>query len=317
VIEDFAGELVAFTPDGKTWATGWASGARLFHGDQELAAARIDPPVVATAIGFSDDGATLRVGSAVIDASSGAAVPQPPIADLVSWVNAAGLPAPPKLGVTASRTSSDGTLYVFAASGVTRDRRHGTQQPSTGDVDWVIAADGATRKATDVLWHGKGVHSVFAISARHVAAAGQAPAKVFERSALTQAIELGGSPRSIIGLEWSPGGELLAAISGKQVVIWRAGTWDKPAATWEAGGDYHSGLAFHPTRPVLEVGNRDGHVRLYGVADAQLSSPPLLLDHDAGGGVNGAASSPDGGTLLVIVRRSKREVVRLGVTLTP
>ncbi len=316
-IDDFAGRMLAFAPDGKTWATGWASGARLFHGDQELAAAAQFGPDAATAIGFSADSAALHVGTYLLDAASGKAQPQPAIPDLAAWAAAAGQPAPATLSPGASLTSDDGALLVLAATGVTRDRRAGLQKPTSGDVDWVIALDGATRKPTAVLWHGKGVHSAFAISARHVAAGGQAPAKVFDRQALTKAIELGGSPSGIQALAWSPDGELLVAVGGKTIAAWRNGTWDKPAATWESGGQHHAGLAFHPTRPLLAVTNRDGHVRLYGVNEATLSSPPLLLDHSALDRLEGTTFSPDGATLLVIGSAGTNQVLRFDVTLTP
>lgn len=315
-IDDFAGTMLAFAPDGRTWATAWGSGARLFQGDQERASARLNPHA-ATAIGFSADGAALHVGMDVLDAATGVAIPQPAPADLAAWAAAAGQPAPSSLGVAASRTSDDGSLIVVAATGVIRDRRTGLHDPKTGDVDWVIALDGATRKPTDVLWHGKGVHKAIAISARHVAVGGQEPAKVFDRAAITKAIELGGSPRGINALVWSPDGELLAAVAADTVVVWRTGTWDQPASTWKVGSQYHSSLAYHPTRPVLVVGNRDGHVRCYGVADAQLSSPPLVLDHDAGGEVRAVALSPDGATLLAIASSTKNQVLRFDVTLTP
>lgn len=316
-IEDFAGAMLAYAPDGQTWATAWGSGARLFQGDQELAAVRLNPPDPATAIGFSADGAALYVGYTVLDATTGAAKPQIAMDSLATWAAAAGKPAPPKLSSGVGRMSDDGTLLVLAASGITRDRRAGQQAPKTGDVDWLIALDGVTRKPTEVLWHGNGVHTAIAISADHVAAGGLAAGKVFERKALTQAIDLGGAPPGIHALAWSPDGALLAATGAKQIVLWRAGAWDKPAASWEAGSDYQSTLAFHPARPVLLVGNRDGHLRLYGVADGQLPSPPLVLDHDAGGVVSAAAFRPDGGSLLAIVRRAKNEVLRFDVTLTP
>lgn len=58
-------------------------------------------------------------------------------------------------------------------------------------------------------------------------------------------------------------------------------------------------------------------MRLYGVADVQLSKPPLLLDRDLGGLVSSAAFSPDGSSLLVSVGPPANQIVRLAVIANP
>jgi WD40 repeat protein len=118
----------------------------------------------------------------------------------------------------------------------------------------------------------------------------------------------------VIGVAWSPGETLLGAIGdGKKIAVWRGGAWAEPAASWEIGNDYQSALAFHPTRPLLAVGNRDGHVRIYGVAEAQLAKPPLLVDRDVGGMVSAVAFSPDGATLLVSAGPPAKQITRFSV----
>lgn len=181
----------------------------------------------------------------------------------------------------------------------------------------MIAFDGATWKPTEVLWHGRGEITTIAISDHYVAAGGLGPVRVFARDALTT--QLGtDSFATVIAVTWAPGDALLSAIGdGKKIAVWRTGRWDAPAASWEAGSDYQSALVFHPTRPLLAVGNRDGHVRMYGVADAQLEKPPLFVDHDVGGVVSSVAFSPDGTSLLVSAGPPANQLVRFAVAATP
>jgi WD40 repeat protein len=267
-------------------------------------------------IGFSPDGRTLHLGLHDVDVAAGTLGNRPAPPDLAAWAAGAGLPAPPTLSVGAARASDDGSLVVVAATGVTRDRRHGLQKPKQGDVDWLIALDGATRQPRAALWHGRGELTEIAISDRHIAAGG--PVRVFERAAGATEIRPGGHLPTVIGLAWAPGGELLGAIGdAKTIALWRTGEWTQPSALWRVGNDYQRGVAFHPTRPVIAVGNRDGHVRFYGVGAAQLASPPLVLDHDAGGGVTALAFSPDGKHLVVATTQPASRITRLAVSLTP
>jgi len=296
-VDNVLTELLAVAPDGKTWASVFSANVRFFEGTREVRAIS-QQHTAAASIGFSPDGKTLRLGLHDIDVATGALVPQPAVPDLAAWAAAAGLPAPPTLSVPAARKADDGSMIVVGASGVTRDRKAGLETPKSGDIDWLIALDGTTRKPLAALWHGRGPITALAISARHVAAGGN-PVHVFARDALAKELPAGGGPPQVSALAWSPGGELLAAIGGgKRVAVWHVDRFGAPAASWDVGGDYQSGIAFHPTRPLLAVGNRDGHVRIYGVADAQLATPPLLLDRDTGKSVSAVAFAPDG-TLYV------------------
>lgn len=315
IANDFAG-MVAFAPNGATWANAWPGGVRFFEGDHERKLLS-QLHNAAGGIGFSSDSTTLRLGMHDVDVSSGAVNPQPDVADLAPWAKQAGLPAPPTLLMSAARKSDDGSLLVGAATGVTRDRRAGYQKPKSGDVDWLISFDSATRKPTEVMWHGSGEISVIAIGERHVAAGGSGPVRVFARDALGK--ELGTAMfATVIGVAWAPGDGLLGVIGdGKKIAIWRDGAWRTPAASWESGNDYQSALAFHPARPLLAVGNRDGHVRIYGVADGQLAKPPLLIDREVGGSVGGVAFSPDGASLLVSAGPPLQQLVRFTVAATP
>jgi hypothetical protein len=71
------------------------------------------------------------------------------------------------------------------------------------------------------------------------------------------------------------------------------------------------------TDPVLAAASHDGHLRLYGVADAQLAAPPMLLDHDVGGDIRGIAFSADGATLWVVAGPPAGKVIRFAVSVSP
>lgn len=193
IMNEFTG-MLAFAPDGKTWACAWAAGVRFFDGDHERKVIS-QQNNAAEGIGFSPDGATLRLGMHDVDVATSTLRPQPNVPDLAPWVKQAGLPAPPTLLMAAARKSDDGSLIVAGATGVIRDRRAGYQRPKTGDVDWLIAFDGATGKPTDVLWHGSGEISAIAIGDRHVAAGGMGPVHVFARDALAKELGTGTLPR--------------------------------------------------------------------------------------------------------------------------
>lgn len=304
--------MLAVAPDSKAWACAWASGVRFFAGDHELRAIS-QQHNAAGAIGFSPDGATLRLGMHDVDVATGALKPQPDVPNLAAWATAGGLPSPPTLAMAAARKSDDGSLIVVGATGATRDRRTGLQQPATGDPDWLIALDGTTRKPTQALWHGRGAVIAIAISDHHVAAAGHGPVRVFARDALTKAIELGGDLPTASSVAWAPDGAMLSAIGERTVAVWRTGQWDAPAASWQVGGDYQGASAFHPSHPLLAVGSRDGHVRIYGVADAQLAQHAVLADLDVGGPVSGLAFSPDGATLLVAAEAPAKQIKRFDI----
>jgi WD40 repeat protein len=307
--------MLAFAPDGKSWASAFAVDVRFFEGLREVR--RISQMnSAAGSIGFSPDGKTLRLGNHDVDVATGTLAKQPDMPDLAAWASAAGLPAPAALSWPAARKSDDGTLLVVAATGATTDRRGGYQEPQTGDRDWVFAVDGATRKPLATLWHGRGAATVIAISEHHVATGG--PVRVFARDALTKQLVAGESLHSLAALAWAPGGDLLAAIGEtKTIVVWRTGAWGAPAARWESGGDYHSAIAFHPTRPLLAVCNQDGHLRIYGVAAAQLAKPPLLLDREVGGAASAIAFTPDGSGVLVAAGHPANQVLRFDVTAKP
>jgi WD40 repeat protein len=306
---------IAFAPDGKTWAAAYAAGVRFFDGDRERNAI-VQQHRAAGSIGYSPDGRTLRLGMHDVDAATGTLASQPEVPDLAAWAAQAKLPAPPSLAMNAARKSDDGTTIVVGASGITRDRKHGTREPATGDVDWLIELDGATRKPIRTLWHGRGPNDVIAIAEHHIAVGGRGPVRVFDRNGTT--IAAPATLATVIALAWSPGGDLLAAIGdGKTIAVWRTGQWNAPVATWDIGREYQSKLAFHPARPLLAIGNQDGHVRIYGVADSQLAKPPLVADPDAGGAIGALAFSPDGTNLIVAVQSPPNQIQRWTVATKP
>lgn len=307
-------EHIAFAPDGTRWAAVFGSELRFFEGDVVRAThALTHVGAAAGSIAFGRDGKSLWIGLREID-ERGARVAHPDAPDLVAWLASAGERAPATLAIVHATRAADGALIVVDASGVTRDRRQGLRTPEGVDAEWLIALDGQTRAPIAKMWSGKEKHSLIAISDRHVAAGGFAGLRVFARDALTTPIEL--DPHAAMNLAWSPDGGLLAAGHGgrRKVSVWRAGAWDAPAMSWESGAKIIRALAFHPTRPVLLVGNEDQHVRLYDVSGA---APREVLDLDVGGAVHGAAWSPDGRTLLVSVGFPLDEIRRYDVTLAP
>lgn len=292
-------------PDGGRWAGAWAAGVRVFDGDRELAtyAQRHN---AAGSIGFSPDSG---VGLVDLDAATGAVVAQPPIPALAAFAASSGRPAPPGLSAPAARKSEDGSLVVVAATGVTRDRTKGLRHPATGDSEWLIALDGKTRAPATVLWSSAQPHNRIAIGPSHIAAGGLAGLHVFDRDVLTTPIDLG--LRGVIGVALSADGGHLAAIGDtRTVAIWRTGTWQAPLARFEAGTDYLSAVAFHPTRPLLAVGSRARHLRIYPVTSA-LAAP--LADLDVGGEVHALAFTPDGASLLASVGHPLAKLLRFGV----
>jgi hypothetical protein len=313
-VADALGGIVAVAPDGVRWALATLAAVRMFDGDRETRVVQLAND--ATAIRFSADGKSLRVGAHQVDAATGAVTTATGPADLGGWVKRAGLTAPAALGLGAIAVSSDGALIVGAASDAAFDRR-GPMAPVAGvDRDWLIALDGQWQPRA-VMWHGRGAVTQIAIGERFAAAGAGAAVRVFARDAPGK--ELGASPLpGAIGVAWAPGDALLAAVGdGKRVAVWRAGAWTSPAAAWEVGADYQAAVAFDPARPVLAAANHDGHLRLYGVADAQLGAPPLLLDQDLGGDIRGMAFSADGAMLWVAVGPPAGKVVRFAVAATP
>lgn len=315
-VADALGGLVAAAPDGKRWALATLAAVRLFDGDRETRAVQVANE--ATAIQFSADGKTLRVGTHTVDVATGAvttaAAPAP--GELAAWVKQAGGTPPAALGLGTVAKSSDGTLIVGAASDAAFDRR-GPMAPTPGvDRDWLIALDGRWQPRA-VMWSGRGAITQIAIGERFVAAGGSGPVRMFARDAPGK--QLGASSfTGTIGVAWAPGDALLAAAAdGKRIAVWRAGAWASPAATWEAGTDYAAAVVFHPARPVLAAASHDGHLRLYGVADGQLAAPPMLLDQDVGGDIRGLAFSPDGATLWVAAGPPTGKVIRFAVAISP
>lgn len=317
-IDDPRAEWLAFAPDGETWASVWMGGARIFRGEQERAM-YMQRHIAGGSVGFSRDGSLLRLGTHDLDVATGKLADQPALPDLAAWAaTTGGHRAPPSLGIVGAVKSADGKLLVVGASGVTRDRREGLKKPTTGDEDWVIALDGASRAPSAVLWSGSGVHDRIAISDRHVAAGGMGGLLVFARDALTTPIDLTAQLGGVIALAWSPDGNLLAAIGQeRKVAVWRTGSWGAPAASWDLPGNYASGLAFHPRRPLLLVGNKDGHLRVYGVAEPSLAKPPVLADVDIGGPVHALAVAPDGSNLRVAAGPPLSKILRYELQATP
>lgn len=323
-IADGQAQLLAVAPDGVRWASAWMGGVRVYRDATQIASHTLRH-VAAGSMGFTADGQALQLGLGLLDLATGGWRQQAPLGDLAAWARSAGHAAPPSLQVEAARYSPDGGLLISYASGRTRDRRRGAQRPAAGDEDWLIAHEGASRAPEAVLWSGRGRYSHMAMGGDLVAAGG-AGLRVFRRGAnatVAPVADLSAQLGGIIDLAWSPDGSVLAAL-GRQdhVAVWRAGQWDAPAALWRSGSDYGSALAFHPTRPLLITGNRDGHIRLWSLApDALAPAPVPLVEHALGGIVNAIAVPPGGDLIIVAVGapagHPAGHIERLRVTLVP
>lgn len=312
----FQPQYLAVAPSGPRWAAATAGEVQLYAGTD----AEARRPVRFEAgggIDFSADGSELYLGLRTLEVSSGGFGSDPAVPDLAAWASGKGLPAPPTLQVEGARRSPDGAVVVVSATGRTRDRRRGQSRPESGSEDWLIELDGSSGEPRRALWHGRGPHQRISISDRYVAAGGRGGLRVFPRGG-GDAVDLTGQLRAIVTLAWSPDGELLVALGEQnKVAVWKAGSFDQPVATWSFGSDYGSALGFHPTRPLLFTGGRDGHVRLWSLDTARLGQPVEIAALDLGGVINQVTPTPDGDAVLVAVGAPAGVIKRFDLTLSP
>jgi WD40 repeat protein len=310
--------MIAFAPDGKTWASAGFNVVTVMQGDRQVA--RYQQPdtfLDAGSMGFSPDGKTIRIGTLDVDVATGALGATPTSSNLATWVVSKGYSTPPAFRLTAARKSDDGSMLIVSATSVPRTGREAPPPRVTGNVEWLIALDGATLQPTEVLWNAprSSTFDRIAISDRFVAASGLGGLKVFARDALDKPIDLGMVAARIA---WSADGELFAACDGGgTLALWRTGSWGAPAGTWKVDSGIPLSLAFDPARPLLAVGGNDGHVRVYTVDDAALAAPKLLADQDVGGLVQAVAWSPDGESLLVASAMPQGKIIRFAVAVSP
>lgn len=290
--------VVAIAPDSKTWATAGVLGVHVFAGAAPVSSAPDTIDSASTAV-FSPDGALLRVAGREYRVATGAPTDVRAPADLAPWAKAQGLPAPPVIRIARSAQSADGALIVATGVGAAGTGREAAQQaPATGDAAWLFAFDGAW-KPIAAMQHGpEAGYERIAVGAKSIALTGNKWLAVFARDALTARHELVGFQAPYL-VAWGPGDARLAATHAQQVAVWRGGAWDAPATTFSIGDGAPSAIAFDPARALLAIGTLQGHVRIYGVADAQLAAPPLLVDQAVGAMVQGLAFAPSGDWLAV------------------
>ncbi|MEM9004868.1 MAG: AAA-like domain-containing protein [Cyanobacteria bacterium P01_F01_bin.86] len=79
---------------------------------------------------------------------------------------------------------------------------------------------------------------------------------------------LSGHETSVLGLAYSPDGELIATTSGDSTVKLWAQDGQLLHTFENAGASY--GIAFHPQQPLLAIGNLDGNLKIWNIEDKTL-----------------------------------------------
>jgi WD40 repeat protein len=99
----------------------------------------------------------------------------------------------------------------------------------------------------------------------------------------------------ITAIAWAPDGEYIAVGSGNRILIFPAGK-DSPIFTLQVGV-FTTSLSFSPDSKWLAAGNRDGKIRIWGLADQAEQNPekgPLKVIKAHRKGVNSVQFNPTG-----------------------
>lgn len=200
------------------------------------------------------------------------------------------LPGPPsgQLLVRRADWSADGgELLIYVEHRAPR----GIGASAAGPPARLLWLDRA-RKVLAVPWTGRTFSINAVVLGARFAAAGGKQLLVWDRHTRAQVATLDVHTVLIRDLAFSADERLLGSVANDhKVALVDTATW-KPTATWDAHDGDATGIAFHPTLPLVATTGQDGQVRVWSLdgtrrAEAALGRPG-----------NAVAFSPDGKQLL-------------------
>jgi len=263
-------DSVAFSPDGKTLATGSDAGTILLRdaATHRKITALTGPTGPVHSIAFSPDGKTLATGGSAVrlwDVTT-----HRKITALTSHTGAVDSVVFSPDGTTLATGNADGSVRLWD---VTSHRKIAALTGPTARVDSVAFSPDGTTLAT-----GNADGSV----------------RLWDVASHRQITVLTGPTGAVNSVAFSPDGTTLATGSGDGAVrLWDVASHRQITALTGPVGAVNS-VAFSPDGTTLATGNADGTVRLWDTATRRPSRRPLT---GPTGPVNSVAFSPDRTTL--------------------
>lgn len=200
---------------------------------------------------------------------------------LLSWTRT----EPERIRLTAQAPSA---VYAIAPLGAER-LALGTRDGELLEVDL------ASRQALHrIVAHAGGVHAIEALDNERIASAGaDGVLRVWHRTAAAWRLlrEIALSDGKLRALSASDDGAMLAVAASDGVVrvLDTNGFSEQLTCPGHEGGAY--AVRFHPTKPVLLSGGKDGHLRAWGLSPASPTMPAIAAHRAT---IYDIAFSPDG-----------------------